>query len=149
MKNTEPVYLIDGNAYIHRAFHAIPPLTNKHGLPTNASYGFTNILLRVLRDKAPSHLAIAFDAKGANFRHELYSNYKANRPPMVSDLAAQIPSIKAIVKAYNILTMEQVGLEADDLLAASACRLAEQGHRIVIVSGDKDLLQLVSDQIAL
>ncbi|MDD5758558.1 MAG: DNA polymerase I [Desulfobulbaceae bacterium] len=149
MKNTEPVYLIDGNAYIHRAFHAIPPLTNKHGLPTNASYGFTNILLRVLRDKAPSHLAIAFDAKGANFRHELFSDYKANRPPMVSDLAAQIPSIKAIVKAYNILTMEQPGLEADDLLAASACRLAEQGYRIVIVSGDKDLLQLVSEQISL
>jgi DNA polymerase-1 len=149
MKNTEPVYLIDGNAYIHRAYHAIPPLTNKQGLPTNATYGFTNILLRVLRDKTPTHLAIAFDAKGPTFRHQLYAEYKANRPPMVSDLAVQLPSIKAIVKAYNILTMEQPGVEADDLLAACACRLAEQGHRVVIISGDKDLLQLVSDHITL
>ncbi len=149
MKNTEPVYLIDGNAYIHRAYHAIPPLSNKHGLPTNATYGFTNILLRVLRDKAPTFLAIAFDSKGPTFRHQLYSDYKANRPPMVGDLAAQLPSIKAIVKAYNILTLEQPGVEADDLLAAMACRLAAQGHQVIIVSGDKDLLQLVSEQITL
>ncbi len=149
MKNTEPVYLIDGNAYIHRAYHAIPPLSNKQGLPTHATYGFTNILLRVIRDKAPTFLAIAFDAKGPTFRHELYAEYKGNRPPMPGDLVAQLPSIKAIVKAYNILTMEQTGVEADDLLAASACRLAARGHRVVIVSGDKDLLQLVSDDITL
>jgi len=149
MKNTEPVYLIDGNAYIHRAYHAIPPLSNKQGLPTNATYGFTNILLRVIREKAPTFLAIAFDAKGSTFRHQLYAEYKANRPPMASDLAAQLPSIKAIVQAYNILTFEQPGVEADDMLAACACRLTEQGHRVIIVSGDKDLLQLVSDTITL
>ena len=147
MKNQDAVYLIDGNAYIHRAYHALPPLTNKQGLPTNASYGFTTILLRVLREKNPVFLAVAFDAKGPTTRHQLFPEYKANRPPMASDLVAQIPSIKAIVKAYGILTMEQSGVEADDLLAASACRLAAEGHPVVIVSGDKDLLQLVSERI--
>ena len=149
MNTCEPVYLIDGNAYIHRAYHAIPPLSNKQGLPTHATYGFTNILLRVFRDKKPEFVAIAFDAKGPNFRHQLYNAYKGNRPPMPDDLAVQLPSIKAIVAAYNIMTLEQPGLEADDLIAASALRLAEQGHPVIIVSGDKDLLQLVSDRITL
>lgn len=149
MENAEPVYLIDGNAYIHRAYHAIPPLSNRQGLPTNATYGFTNILLRVVRERSPRYLAIAFDAKGPTFRHELYTEYKANRSAMPGDLVAQLPSIKAIVKAYNILTMEQPGLEADDLIAASAQRLAGQGHPVIIVSGDKDLLQLISDRITL
>jgi DNA polymerase-1 len=149
MENTEPVYLIDGNAYIHRAYHAIPPLSNRQGLPTNATYGFTNILLRVVRERNPRYLAIAFDAKGPTFRHELFTDYKANRSAMPDDLAVQLPSIKAVVKAYNILTMEQPGLEADDLIAASALRLAGQGHPVIIVSGDKDLLQLISDRITL
>lgn len=149
MTTPQPVYLIDGNAYIHRGYHAIPPLANKQGLPTNATFGFTNILLRVLRDKSPRYVAVAFDAKGPTFRHHLYDAYKANRPPMPEDLAAQLPSIKAIVAAYRILTLEQSGIEADDLLAACAHRLASQGHPVVIVSGDKDLLQLVSDTITL
>jgi len=149
MTTTDPVYLIDGNAYIHRGYHAIPPLANKQGLPTNATFGFTNILLRVLRDKAPRYVAVAFDAKGPTFRHQLYDSYKANRPPMPDDLAAQLPSIKAIVTAYRILTLEQPGVEADDLLAACVMQLAGQGHPVVIVSGDKDLLQLVSDSVTL
>ena len=149
MNTTEPVYLIDGNAYIHRAYHAIPPLTNKQGLPTNATYGFTNILLRVLRERTPKFVAIAFDSKGPTFRHQLFAAYKANRPAMAADLAAQLPSIKAVVAAYRILTMEEPGLEADDLLAASAGRLAAAGHPVIIISGDKDLLQLVSPAITL
>jgi DNA polymerase-1 len=141
------VYLIDGSAYIYRAYHAIAPLTNKSGLPTHAVYGFTNILLRVLREKAPRFLGIAFDVRGPNFRHEMYSAYKANRPPMPDDLACQIPYIKEIVAAHNIACLERQGFEADDLIASAAKKLAAQGHQVIVVSGDKDLLQLVSEKI--
>ncbi len=147
MKNHEPVYLIDGSAYIYRAYHAISPLTTSTGLPTHAAYGFTTILLRVIREKAPLFLAIAFDRKGPTFRHALYSDYKANRPPMPEDLACQIPYIRKIATAYNILSLEQDGMEADDLIASAATRLAATGNRVVIVSGDKDLLQLVSEAV--
>lgn len=147
MIQQEPVYLIDGSAYIYRAYHAIAPLTNKSGLPTHAVYGFTNILLRVLREKAPRFLGIAFDVRGPNFRHEMYPAYKANRPAMPEDLACQIPYIKEIVAAHNIACLERQGYEADDLLASAAKKLAAQGHPVIIVSGDKDLLQLVSESI--
>ncbi|MFQ6757051.1 MAG: DNA polymerase I [Deltaproteobacteria bacterium] len=147
MKNLDPVYLIDGSAYIYRAYHAIAPLTNKSGLPTHAVYGFTNILLRVLREKTPKFLGIAFDVRGPNFRHEMYPAYKANRPAMPDDLACQIPYIKEIVAAHNIACLERQGFEADDLIASAAKKLAAQGHSVIVVSGDKDLLQLVSESI--
>lgn len=147
MPQPAPVYLIDGSAYIYRAYHAITPLSTSGGLPTHAIYGFVNILLRVLREKTPHYLAVAFDARGPNFRHEIYADYKANRPPMPEDLAVQIPYIKRLVEAYRFLTMEMEGVEADDLIASAARRLSEAGHPVVIVSGDKDLLQLVSDKI--
>ncbi len=147
MAGQAPVYLIDGNAYLYRAYHAIAPLTTSHGLPTHAVYGFTSILLRVLREKKPSHCAVAFDVRGPVFRHQLYPAYKANRPPMPDDLAVQVPYVKEVVRAYRIPVLEQEGMEADDLIAAAAHRLVEAGHRVVIVSGDKDLLQLVSDRI--
>ncbi len=147
MIQQEPVYLIDGSAYIYRAYHAIAPLTNKSGLPTHAIYGFTNILLRVLREKAPRFLGIAFDVRGPNFRHEMYPAYKANRPAMPDDLACQIPYIKEIVAAHNIACLERQGFEADDLIASAAKKLAAQGHPVIVVSGDKDLLQLVSKTI--
>ncbi len=143
------VYLIDGNAYIHRAYHAISPLSNKEGLPTHAAFGFTKILTRILQQKSPHYLAIAFDAKGRNFRHQIYADYKANRPPMPEDLAVQLPYIKAIVKAHNILSLEQSGVEADDLLAAMTADLTRQGLKVVIVSGDKDMLQLVTDSVSI
>ncbi|MFA7347679.1 MAG: DNA polymerase I [Desulfurivibrionaceae bacterium] len=147
MIQQEPVYLIDGSAYIYRAYHAIAPLTNKSGLPTHAVYGFTNILLRVLREKAPRFLGIAFDVRGPNFRHGMYPAYKANRPAMPDDLACQIPYIKEIVAAHNIACLERQGFEADDLIASAAKKLAAQGHPVIVVSGDKDLLQLVSETI--
>jgi DNA polymerase-1 len=146
MPEKSPVYLIDGSAYFYRAYHAVAPLTTANGLPTHAAYGFTNILLRVIRE-TPEFLAVAFDAKGPNFRHEMYSDYKANRPPMPDDLAVQIPYIKKIVGAHNILTMEEQGVEADDLIASAARKLAAAGYKVVVVSGDKDLLQLVGDDI--
>ncbi len=144
-----PIYLIDGSAYIYRAYHAIAPLSNKNGLPTHAVLGFTNILLRVLRDKAVKYLAVAFDAKGPTFRHAAYPLYKANRPAMPDDLIPQIPYIKELVKAYKILALEQQGVEADDLIASAAVALARTGHPVVVVSGDKDLFQLVSGRVSL
>jgi len=147
MPEPEPVYLIDGSAYIYRAFHAITSLTNSSGLPTNAVYGFINILLRVIREKKPGLLAIAFDARGPNFRHDLYPAYKANRPSMPDDLIPQIPYIKKLVAAHRILSLEQEGVEADDLIAAATGTLTRAGRRVVIVSGDKDLLQLVSADV--
>ena len=140
MSDKKTDYLIDGSAYFYRAYHAVAPLTTKNGLPTHATYGFTNILLRVMKDKGPEFLAVAFDAKGPNFMHEKFPDYKANRPPMPDDLAVQIPYIKKVVEAYNILSLEQQGVEADDLIASAARKLANAGYRVVVVSGDKDLL---------
>ena len=148
MSTPEPVYLIDGSAYIYRAYHAIAPLSNKEGLPTHAVFGFTNILLRLFKEKKPLRAAVAFDVRGRNFRHEISPEYKANRPPMPEDLAVQIPYIQEVVSAYNIPRLEQQGVEADDLIASAAHRLTAAGMPVVIISGDKDLLQLVSDSVS-
>ncbi len=149
MNTAREVYLVDGSAYIYRAYHAIRPLTNTSGLPTHAVYGFTTILRRILREKNPGYLAVAFDTRGPVFRHKLYPDYKANRPPMPDDLVPQVPYIHKIVDAYNILKMDHTDLEADDLIASSAKVLVEQGYKVVVVSGDKDLLQLVSDDVSM
>ncbi len=149
MKKQEPIYLIDGSAYIYRAYHAITPLSNSQGLPTHAVYGFINIMNRVIREKNPQFMAIAFDMKGPVFRHEIYSDYKANRPPMPDDLVCQLPYIRKVSRAMNILCLEQEGVEADDLIASAAIQLSKNDQPVVIVSGDKDLLQLVSDHIVL
>ncbi|RJX28098.1 MAG: DNA polymerase I [Desulfurivibrio sp.] len=149
MKNHETVYLVDGSAYIYRAYHAIAPLSNSKGLPTHAIYGFTNILLRVIREKNPAYMAMAFDLRGPTFRHAIYTAYKANRPAMPDDLACQIPYIRKIARAFNIPALEMAGFEADDLLASAAVLLAARGHHVIIVSGDKDLLQLVRPGIVL
>jgi len=147
MSTPEPVYLIDGSAYIYRAYHAITPLSNSKGLPTHAILGFTNTLLRVIREKNPHFLAIAFDVRGKTFRSEIYPDYKANRPSMPEDLASQLPYIKKIVESYNIAVLEQEGYEADDLIASAARKLHELGSPVIIVSSDKDLLQLVSSSV--
>lgn len=141
------LYLIDGSAYIHRAYHAVAPLSNSRGLPTNAVYGFTSILRRLAREREPKYLAIAFDTKGPVFRHDMYADYKANRPPMPEDLAAQIPYIRRTAEAFGILALEQGDQEADDLIASAAAWAVAQRHEVVVVSGDKDLLQLVSPKI--
>lgn len=143
------IYLIDGSSYIYRAYHAIAPLSNSKGVPTHAVLGFINMVKRLIREKQPSHLAIAFDSRGPVFRHQLYSDYKANRPPMPDDLQVQIPFIKRFVAASNILTLEEQGVEADDILASAVKIFTAGGHRVVLVSGDKDLLQLVSEQVVM
>lgn len=142
---TKEVYLIDGSAYIYRAYYAIAPLSNDEGMPTHAVFGFLSILKRMLKEKSPQYLAVAFDMRGPVFRHDLYADYKANRPPMPDDLVVQIPYIKELVHAMNIPCFEIQGIEADDIIASSAKLLSEQGHKVVVVSGDKDLLQLVGE----
>jgi len=145
----EEIYLIDGSAYIYRAYHAIAPLSNSSGLPTNAVLGFINIIKRLIREKAPRYLAVAFDSRGPVFRHDLYDKYKANRPPMPEDLSLQIPYIKRFVEAAGIPLLKKSGVEADDLIASVTETLRRSGHPVVIVSGDKDLLQLVGEDVVM
>jgi DNA polymerase-1 len=145
MQPKPTLYLIDGSAYIHRAYHAIRGLSNSKGLPTNAVFGFTRILLKLIQDRSPVYAAMLFDAKGPTFRHDMYQDYKANRPPMPEDLAMQIPYIKEVTKGFNLPVIEKTGYEADDLIGTLA-RLAESaGYTVVMVTGDKDFVQLVTD----
>lgn len=145
----EEVYLVDGSAYIYRAYHAITPLSNSAGLPTHAVLGFVNIIQRIIREKKPRYLMVAFDSRGPVFRHEIYEQYKANRPPMPEDLSVQIPYIRKVVQALNIPNLAIDGVEADDIIATAAVRLKKQGRKVIIVSGDKDLLQLVDEQVTM
>lgn len=145
----EEIYLIDGSAYIYRAYHAVAPLSNSKGKYTHAVFGFINILRKLLREKNPQYMAVAFDSRGPVFRHEMYPDYKANRPAMPADLAEQIPYIKQYVAASHIPVLEQVGVEADDLIASAVEHFRRAGHKVVIVSGDKDLLQLVDNEVTM
>jgi len=138
------IYLIDGSAYVYRAYHAISHLSNSSGLPTNAVFGFTRMLIKLIEDKKPQYLVMVFDSKGPTFRHEKYSKYKANRPPMPDDLVVQQPYIRKVVDAFNIPIIEKKGFEADDLIASLARQAELKGYRSVMVTGDKDFLQLVT-----
>ncbi|MEE9420068.1 MAG: DNA polymerase I [Desulfatiglandaceae bacterium] len=140
----EIVYLVDGSSYIHRAYHAIRHLSNSKGFPTNLIFGFTKMVLKLLTDKKPKYLAIVFDARGPTFRHKIYPQYKANRPTMPEDMAAQIPITKAIVKDLSIRMVEKEGYEADDIIGTLARACEEKGHPVVMVTGDKDFRQLVT-----
>ena len=145
MKNERTLYLIDGSAYIYRAYHAIRSLTNSKGLPTNAAFGFTRMLIKLIEDRSPEYVVMFFDAKGPTFRHEIYQDYKANRPPMPEDLSIQIPYIKEITHGFNIPVIEKQGFEADDLIGTFKCRAEKAGFFVVMVTGDKDFVQLVTD----
>ena len=144
MEEQKTLYLIDGSAYIHRAYHAIRGLSNSKGLPTNAVFGFTRMLIKLIDDRSPTFGAMFFDAKGPTFRHEMYREYKANRPQMPEDLALQIPIIKDVTRGFNLTVIELQGYEADDLIGTVA-RLGEgAGFAVVMVTGDKDFVQLVT-----
>ncbi|TKB23563.1 DNA polymerase I [Desulfopila sp. IMCC35006] len=145
----EEIYIIDGSAYIYRAYHAIAPLSNSSGVSTHAVLGFVTMVKRLIREKNPKYLVMAFDSRGPVFRHQLYDQYKANRPPMPDDLSMQIPFIRRFVAASNILMLEEQDFEADDIIASVVKRFTALGHKVVIVSGDKDLLQLVSDDVVM
>ena len=120
------LYLIDGNSYIYRAFFAIPHLSNSKGIPTNAVYGFTNMLMKVIKEEAPDYLAIAFDSKGPTRRHIEYEDYKAHRPAMPGPLARQIPYIHRMVEAFNIPVLIMEGVEADDIIGAHSQKGGER-----------------------
>ncbi|MBM4308063.1 MAG: DNA polymerase I, partial [Deltaproteobacteria bacterium] len=146
MSNRPQLFLIDGSSYIYRAFYAIRHLSNSKGLPTNAIYGFTQMLLKVLKDHRPDYLAVVFDSKAPTFRSKTFKEYKANRPAMPEGLIPQIPYIKKIVEGYRIATLEMDGYEADDLIGTVAKGLDPEAD-VVIITGDKDLLQLVGNRI--
>ena len=148
-KQTERVYLIDGSSYIYRAYYAIRHLSNSRGEATNAVYGFTNMLLTLLREEQPDLVAVIFDAKGPTFRKKLYPEYKANRSAMPEDLVPQIPVIKDIVRAFKLPALELSGYEADDIIATLAKRYVEQGLDVTVVTGDKDLMQIVGERVRL
>src|SRR5512135_1567865 len=141
------LYLIDGNSYVYRAFYAIKGLTNSKGFPTNAAFGFTNMLLRIIREKAPGGLAVCFDSPARTERHELFEDYKAHRPEAPSELVVQLPYIRKIISAFRIKIFEAPGYEADDLIGTIAKRAAQEGSRVFIVTADKDMLQLVDENI--
>ncbi len=143
------LFLIDGSSYIYRAYFAIRHLSNSKGQATNAVYGFVNMLLKVMREQQPDHLAVIFDARGPTFRKELYPDYKANRAQMPEDMVPQIPIIKEVVRAFNLPAIELAGFEADDIIATLAKHFAAEGLAVTVVTGDKDLMQVVTERIRL
>ncbi|MEO1038977.1 MAG: DNA polymerase I [Pseudomonadota bacterium] len=147
------VYLVDGSGYIFRAYHALPPLTRSDGTPVGAVQGFCNMLWKLLEDlkgeDQPTHLAVIFDYSGESFRNAIYDQYKANRPPAPEDLVPQFPLIRDATNAFQLPCIEMEGYEADDLIATYARQAAEAGARVTVASSDKDLMQLVSDQVTM
>ncbi|OXE37224.1 MAG: DNA polymerase I [Phenylobacterium zucineum] len=149
------LYLVDGSGFIFRAFHALPPLTRKSdGLPIGAVSGFCNMLWKLLVDMkaqtdAPTHLAVVFDHSGTTFRNALYPLYKAHRPPAPEDLIPQFPLVRDATRAFGVHALELPGYEADDLIAAYAVKVRDMGGEVMIVSSDKDLMQLVGDRVSM
>jgi DNA polymerase-1 len=149
MAEKEILYLIDGSSYIYRAYYAIRHLSSPKGFPTNALYGFTQMLLKVLKDRKPDHVAVVFDLGRQTFRTELYPEYKANRSAMPDDLVPQIAPIKEMVRAFNIPVLEKQGFEADDIIGTIARECEKAGMAVVVVTGDKDLMQIVTANVTL
>ena len=140
--------LIDGNAILHRAFHALPPLTAPDGSLVNAVYGFTSMLLKLYHDLRPTHLAVTFDRPAPTFRKKLFKNYQAQRPEMEEDLSSQVSKVHDMVESFGVPIFEVDGFEADDVIATLAKKAAGEGiDQVIVVTGDKDLLQLVDDRV--
>ncbi len=147
MEAKQHLYLVDGSAYIFRAYHRLPPLTNPQGTPVGAVYGYTTMLWKLADDlnkaDGPTHLAVVLDASGKSFRNDIYDLYKANRPPPPEDLRPQFPLVRDATRAFSLACIEEQGLEADDLIASYARAACDRGWDVTIVSSDKDLMQLV------
>ena len=141
---THRLFLIDGSSYFYRAFFAVRGLVNSKGMPTNAAFGFTNMLTKILKSRNPEAIAVVFDAPGKTFRDDLYPEYKATREAMPEDLVRQLPYVKAIPPAMNIETLEVQGVEADDVIGTLARRGLAAGFDVILVTGDKDFMQLVT-----
>lgn len=150
MSNQRPrLFLIDGSSYIFRAFYAIPPMTNSSGLPANAIFGFTNILLKFLKQHKPEYIAIALDAGRQTFRHRIFAGYKSNRREAPAELVPQLPYFRRIVEGLNLPLIEMAGYEADDIIATLCHAMRDKDCDLVVVSSDKDLMQLVADGVVL
>jgi DNA polymerase-1 len=149
MPEQKPLILVDGSSYLFRAFHALPPLTNSQGEPTGAVVGVVNMLRKLLEEYRPEHMAVVFDAPGPTFRDELYSDYKANRPPMPEELRAQIAPLHEIVRAMGLPLLAVPGVEADDVIGTLAVQAEQAGMATLISTGDKDMAQLVNPHITL
>ena len=149
MTDKAPLILVDGSSYLYRAFHALPPLTNSKGLPTGAVKGVVNMMRRLQKDYPHSTTAVIFDAKGKTFRDEIYSEYKANRPPMPDELRSQIEPIHNIIRAMGMPLISVEGVEADDVIGTYAVQATEQQQPVIISTGDKDIAQLVNQHISL
>ncbi len=149
MTDQNPLILVDGSSYLYRAFHALPPLTNSKGLPTGAVKGVINMMRRLQKDYPNSTTAVIFDAKGKTFRDDIYSDYKANRPPMPDELRSQIQPIHDVIRAMGMPLISIEGVEADDVIGTYAVQATEKKQPVIISTGDKDMAQLVNDHISL
>jgi DNA polymerase I len=147
--SAKPLVLVDGSSYLYRAFHALPPLSTAAGQPTNAVLGVVNMLYKLLDDYAPSEMAIVFDAPGKTFRSDLYAEYKAHRPPMPDELRAQVPPLLESIEAMGLPLLRIEGVEADDVIGTLARAASRAGRNTVISTGDKDLAQLVDENVTL
>ena len=147
MSEKNKIVLIDGHSILNRAFYGIPALTNSQGLHTNAVYGFLNIMFKVLDEEKAEYLAVAFDLKAPTFRHKMYKEYKGTRKPMPQELHEQVPVMKEMLQSMGVPVMELEGFEADDILGTVANQMQQEGMQVSIISGDRDLLQLATDQI--
>src|SRR5450759_1674824 len=136
---SKTLLLVDGSSFLYRAFHAMPDLRNRHGEPTGAVYGVLNMLRRLLKDYPADYSACVFDAKGKTFRDDLYPEYKAHRPPMPNDLAAQIAPLHETIAAMGWPLLIVEGVEADDVIGTLARQAEREGMRVVISTGDKDI----------
>ena len=142
MSESKKLVLIDGHSILNRAFYGVPNLSNAQGFHTNAIYGFLNILFKILEEEKPDYLAVAFDVHAPTFRHQLFKDYKGTRKSMPDELREQVPVMKDVLRAMNIVIVEQAGLEADDILGTLAKKAAAEGIQVSLVSGDRDLLQI-------
>ena len=149
MSKKSTLYLVDGSSYLYRAFHAMPNLTNSRGEPTGALLGVANMIRRLLSEESPEHIAVVFDAKGPTFRHEMYPDYKANRPPMPAELRQQVEAILDFVRLLGLPLLQVEGVEADDVIGTLSRQAEEAGLDCVISTGDKDMAQLVSEHTTL
>jgi len=138
--------LVDGNAIVHRAYHAMPPLTRSDGTPTGAVQGFFSMILKIIAELSPAHIAIAFDRPAPNFRKELFKDYQSKRPAMDSDLSPQFGIIQKLLEAAKIPVYSVDGLEADDVIGTISEKAKQTGHLVYILTGDRDMLQLVNDK---
>ena len=144
------LYLVDGSGYIFRAFHALPMMTRADGTPVNAVFGFCNMLQKLLDDIGPEDsIAVIFDASGTSFRNDIYSDYKAHRPDPPEELVPQFPMFRDATRAFNLPCVELLGYEADDLIASYAEHAVAAGQDVVIVSSDKDLMQVIQPGVTM